>query len=251
MIDSTTTVSDIVRERPGLAPLFEQLKIDYCCGGNRPLDSACAERGLDPATVVSMLNASLGQESDGSGERVDTLPTAALVEHIVTRHHVYLRRELPRIVELTQKVASGHVDQEPRLSEVATLVARLAPELLRHMQTEEDDLFPALLDHEETRSADAAGTDPTLLSFLLADHEEAGAMLARIRELTDDYTPPQWACNTTRAVYHSLGELERDVHEHVHKENNTLFPRLRAEQSDRVNRDSLRMPGPAAGHRTR
>ena len=230
MITTTTTVSDIVRERPGLASLFEQLKIDYCCGGNRPLAEACSERGLDPAAVVSMLNASIEQQGDGGAERVDSLSTPKLVEHIVTKHHTYLRRELPRIVEFTQKVASGHADQEPRLEEVGSRVTELASDLLRHLDDEEQDLFPALLDAAEKQEAggeEHVSVDATLVSRLMGDHEATGAALARIRELTDDYTAPEWACNTTRAVYHSLGELERDVHEHVHKENNVLFPRIR------------------------
>ncbi len=229
MITNTTSVSDIVRERPGLAPVFEQLNIDYCCGGNRPLADACSERGLDPETVVSLLNASIEQTANGDEERVDSLSTPKLIEHIVVRHHTYLRRELPRIVELTQKVASGHADQEPRLEEIGSRVINLASELLRHLDEEESSLFPALLETAE-RDANGRGegvsADAALVSRLIVDHEAAGATLARIRELTDDYAPPEWACNTTRAVYHALGELERDVHQHVHKENNILFPRV-------------------------
>lgn len=229
MITNTTSVSDIVRERPGLAPVFEQLNIDYCCGGNRPLADACSERGLDPGTVVSLLNASIEQRGNDDEERVDSLPTPRLIEHIVTRHHTYLRRELPRIVELTQKVATGHADQEPRLEEIGSRVTDLASELLRHLDEEENSLFPVLLDAAEqgaTGSGEGVPTDVALVSRLIGDHEAVGATLARIRELTDNYTPPEWACNTTRAVYHSLGELDRDVHQHVHKENNILFPRV-------------------------
>lgn len=228
MIDTTTSVSDIVRRRPGLASLFEHLKIDYCCGGDRPLAAACTERGLDPDTVVSLLNASIAP-GVGAEDRVDSLPTAELVEHIVTRHHTYLRRELPRIVDRTEKVAVGHADREPRLEEVLALVTALASELLRHLDNEEQKLFPALLDAtaREDFVACLEPGDQALLSQLIEDHEATGAALARIRELTDDYTVPEWACNTTRAVYHSLGELERDIHQHVHKENNVLFSRVR------------------------
>ena len=144
-ITPTTIVSDIVRERPGLAPLFEQLNIDYCCGGNRPLDEACSERGLDPETVVALLNASIDRR-DKDEERVDDYSNAELVEHIMTRHHVYLRRELPRVREIARKVASGHADKEPRLAEVAAICEELSADLLHHLDEEESELFPIILD---------------------------------------------------------------------------------------------------------
>jgi regulator of cell morphogenesis and NO signaling len=226
MITSQTIVSDIVRRRPGLAPLFEQLKIDYCCGGNRPLAEACSERGWDAQTVVTLLNVAL-EGPERSDERVDDLPTAELVEHIVARHHVYLRRQLPRIRELAEKVASGHADMEPRLVQIAALTNELADELLRHTQEEETTLFPAVIGADAESSASQVSTRlRETVARLMDDHEAVGRLLERIRELSDNYTPPEWACNTTRSLYHSLGELEHDVHAHVHKENNILFPRI-------------------------
>jgi len=179
MINATTIVSDIVRERPGLAPLFEQLNIDYCCGGNRPLAEACEERGLEPETVATLLNASLDQQAQPE-ERVDALSDAELVEHIVTTHHVYLRRELPRIVQIAEKVASGHSDKEPRLVEVAVICKTLATNLLRHADGEEGELFPAILE----------GNAAPDVSRYVADHEAVGAQLARIRELPDGHVAP-------------------------------------------------------------
>lgn len=119
-------------------------------------------------------------------------------------------------MQVAEKVASGHSDKEPRLEEVATICKTLAEELLHHADDEENELFPAIL---------AGKTDIDVARYV-DDHEAVGAQLARIRELTDGHAAPEWACNTTLSLYHSLAELEQDIHQHVHKENNVLFPRL-------------------------
>ena len=223
MITSETHVSAIVRENPALSRVFEGIGIDYCCAGAVPLDEACRKRGLDTATLLTVLNApSAAQNGD---TRVDGLSVRELIEHIVSTHHAYLRREVPRLEQLTQKIAKGHGDDDPRLVEVEKVFHTLVLELMPHQDTEENEVFPLLTDGaDDSHAADVSAR----VAELEAEHELVGGLLARIRELTDGYEPPEWACNTTRAMFHGLAELEADVHRHIHKENHILFPRITA-----------------------
>ncbi len=229
MITEDRHVSDIVRENPGLARVFEEAGINYCCGGNKPLSEACRERGLDSKTLVTVLNSLSGSTAgspgavlDAADENPDSLSSRDLVARIVEEHHGYLRRELPRLDYLTQKVAADHGDQDPGLREIALLFGSLAADLVAHQEAEEKKVFPALVGSDGTEMGAGIGT---LLESLMEDHTAVAAALTRLRELSDGYTPAEWACNTTRAMIHGLGELEADLHRHIHKENNILFPR--------------------------
>ncbi len=223
MITREMHVSAIVRENPALSRVFEGIGIDYCCAGAVPLEEACRKQGLDTATLLSVLNAR--QPGPNGDERVDSLPVRDLVDHIVTIHHAYLRREVPRLEQLTQKVAQGHGDDDPRLPEVAQAFQALAAELMPHQDREENDVFPHLI---EQGNGTAAADVSERIAALMSEHDLVGGILARIRELTDGYEPPEWACNTTRAMFHGLAELEADIHRHIHKENHILFPRVTA-----------------------
>lgn len=234
MITEDNHVSDIVRENPALARVFEEAGINYCCGGHRPLSEACRERGLDSKTLTTVLNSlSIGPAGTvGSAGATglpetgtDSLSSRELVAHIVDVHHGYLRQELPRLDYLTQKVAADHGDQDPRLREIAYLFGALAEELAAHQLREEEEVFPVLVAGdgvgEDGRATPAEGT----LEALMEDHTAVAGVLAQLRELTDGFVPAEWACNTTRAMVHGLGELEADLHRHIHKENNVLFRR--------------------------
>ncbi len=225
MIREHTTVSDAVRRYPNLSRLFERVGVDYCCGGNVPIADACAEKGLDAATMVTMINAQLEAPAE-TGERLDTLSTKDLLDYIVGNHHAYLREELPRLAELTQKVAEGHGEEDPRLSEAARVFAELASELLPHQEKEEQRTFPAILAAE---AGTGPGPERQELSELETEHERVGGLLAELNSVTDGYTPAEWACNSTRAMLDGLACLEADTHRHVHAENYILFPRVAAE----------------------
>ncbi|HET7571072.1 MAG TPA: DUF542 domain-containing protein [Gaiellaceae bacterium] len=211
MIAPDTTVADLVVERPGRARVLERLGLDYCCGGKRSLAAACADRGLDLAAVV----AALETETDASGCDVAGLTTAQLCAHVVAVHHARLREELPRIAGLLDKVVRAHGPQDPRLAEARDAFAELRDELERHTAEEEDVLFPALV----------SGGGAAVASFE-DDHAAAGALLARLSELTDGYDAEAALCNTHRATLHALAELQDDLHRHIHEENNVLFPRV-------------------------
>jgi regulator of cell morphogenesis and NO signaling len=221
-VPSSTTIAELVVEVPARARVFERLGLDYCCGGKRTLADACRERGLDPAAVAAELDSiALGPDASDWTRRT----VAELVDHIVDRHHAYLRRELPRLSELVARSERAHGADHPELAEIRATFERLRSELEHHLADEESSLFPAC-----RQSADRATfvATPELLEHLEHEHAAAGTMLERLSQLTDGYDTSRAACNTHRAAIDGLRELELDMHEHVHEENNILFPRVLA-----------------------
>lgn len=225
-IDPTTTVAELVIARPARARIFERLGIDYCCGGKRSLADACAERGLDAGTVTAVLSA-IDDEPAGE-EDWSQASLGALCDHIVEAHHARLREELPRLSLLLEKVERAHGEGRPHLGEARAVFEELRGELETHMREEEESLFPACRRLEEETAAEV---DAVLVGRLEHDHEQAGALLRRLRELGGDYDLSAALCNTHRATLDSLHELERDLHTHIHEENNILFPRVLASAS--------------------
>jgi len=224
-----TTVGDIVRALPARSRIFENLGIDYCCGGKKPLSEACQARGLDPATVVAMLTA-LDGAPESSLANPEAMTLSELCDHIEQAHHGYLREELPRLDFMTRKAAAVHGDHEPRLHEVRRVFEAFQAEINSHTKEEDEHIFPAIrrLESANGDKASAAAALKTSFARLEVEHDSAGAALARFAELTDRHTPPDWACNTFRALYDGLAQLELNMHQHVHKENNVLFPRALA-----------------------
>jgi len=224
------TVRDIALENPALVRVFERFGIDYCCGGRKPLAEACAAKGLDVAEVEAALNGAA--EGFGTGEVNWSLePLAKLSEHIVSKHHAYVKAELPRLEMLAEKVVRRHGDTQPHLLELQRLVGEISTEMAQHMTKEEIVLFPHIAKLEY---AHAAGTPAPRgcfdsverpIAVMTQEHEHAGTALAQIRELSQEFTPPVGACPTYRAYYQGLHEFEQDMHRHVHLENNVLFPR--------------------------
>jgi regulator of cell morphogenesis and NO signaling len=209
---------------PARSRIFENLGIDYCCGGKKPLAEVCRAKGLDPATVVAML-AALDTAPETVSANPDAMGLAELCDHIERTHHDHLREELPRLDFMTRKVAAVHGDHEPRLLEVRRVFESFNAEMTAHTDEEEAVVFPKIR-QLETANGDRAGIVAELkagLAKLESEHESAGGALERFKELTDSYTPPDWACNTFRALYDGLRQLEKNMHQHVHKENNVLF----------------------------
>lgn len=221
------TVGELVRERPNRARVFENFGIDYCCGGKKPLSEACAKKGQNVNEVLEAI-----QAADSAGSTEDAVDCASmrldeLVDHIIATHHAYLGRELPRLQEMSAKVARVHGDKDPRLGKLASVVNGLVDELSSHMMKEERILFPVIRQLEQSAALPATpfGTIANPIRAMEAEHDTAGSALEDMRSLTDGYTPPDWACNTYRALLEGLRELELDLHQHIHKENNVLFPR--------------------------
>jgi regulator of cell morphogenesis and NO signaling len=229
-ITPETTVGELVAARPLLARLFETLNIDYCCGGKQTLAAACARRGLEINTTIALLESAGAAYATGPAE-VDAaaMGLGQLADHIVSTHHAYLKQELPRLVEMADRVAHKHGWRDARLPELAGTVRDLAEEMFSHMQKEEVVLFPLVRQIEAgTTDGFHCGSIANPIRQMEAEHESAGSLTARLRLLTDGFTPNADACNTHRALLAGLAEFESDLHRHVHKENNILFPRTLA-----------------------
>ncbi len=222
-----TTVGELVRAAPIRARIFEKLGVDYCCGGKKPLSEVCSTKDLDAPTVLAMLKA-IDTAPDPTLVDADAMSVDALCAHITQVHHDYLRQELPRLLFMTRKVAAVHGADEPRLIEVRDVFATFANELAEHVLDEEQTVFPRIIELVRAGSGEERAALRASIDELQHEHESAGTALLRFRALTDGYTPPEWACNTFRAMYDGLARLERDMHQHVHKENNVLFARALA-----------------------
>lgn len=225
---ATETIADMVRDQPLRASVFERYQIDYCCNGKRSLEEVCAERGLDAEKLRAELTP---PEPAGTPQSFATAPLAHLVDHIVTRHHDYLRANLPSIAQKARRVVSVHGDKHPFLAEVERVFEGLSNELSHHMMKEEMVLFPLIVRMEEAEQ-DGEGAPPSHcgsvrnpIRVMEHEHDDAGRDLSAIRRLTSNYELPPGACNTFRALYAQLADLERDLHTHIHLENNILFPR--------------------------
>jgi regulator of cell morphogenesis and NO signaling len=218
-IDPARSVGELAQSVAGAARTFEQLGIDYCCRGRRSLSEAAAQSSLPLTDVLARLNI--------SEETLPSIPSelGALCEHIVRRHHTYTREALERLAPLGDKVLRVHEHAHPELRQVRELLGALAHDLGPHMAKEERVLFPYI-------TALAAGQLPSApfgrleqpLSVMEREHDHVGALLRQLAELTLDYSPPSGACASYAMFYAGLKDLQSDLHEHVHLENNLLFP---------------------------
>ncbi|MBL7648032.1 MAG: iron-sulfur cluster repair di-iron protein [Candidatus Hydrogenedentes bacterium] len=234
-ITATQSVGELVAAQPARSRVFEAFHIDYCCGGKRSLADACDKKGVSVDTVLDALVRADSLRASDAHLDAAAMPLDALCDHIVERHHDYLRRELPRLMQMADKVAKVHGDNDPRLEGVAETLRGLAGELEVHTMKEERVLFPVIreLARREGLPPMPFGTLANPIHAMEADHDGAGDGLARLADLTDDYTPPEWACNTYQALLDGLHDLEMDLHQHIHKENNVLFPRALEEENRR------------------
>jgi regulator of cell morphogenesis and NO signaling len=221
------TIGELVAERPARARVFEGFKIDYCCGGNKALADACRAKGVDPHVVLKMI--AIADDAGPREERDWTKATITeLCDDVEATHHAYLKRELPRLEFMARKVAGRHGEHHPELLEIRDVFLHAKDELEQHMAKEEQVLFPTCrrLDRGEVGfGCGGGGSVQNPIQVMIREHEDAGDALARLRELTDGFTPPVDACNTYRAYFEGLAAFEADMHRHVHKENSVLFPK--------------------------
>lgn len=227
----TTTVAEMAASSLAAVRVFEKLGIDYCCGGKRPLAEVCLEKGYDVEAVERELEAA-AVEAPESAADWNTAPLRELIRHIVGTHHEYLRRELPAIQMRLDKVYRVYNQRYgPTLIGLPEVYARLRAELEMHTGKEEMILFPAIASYEAAvdsgQPLPAAPFGPVAnpIQMMEAEHESAGQALAEIRKITGDFHLPDYACTTYRALMTGLQDLERDLHVHIHLENNILFPR--------------------------
>jgi len=212
------TIGEIAVAYPGATRVFARHGIDYCCGGGKPLVETCATKQLDADDLLDEIRREL-TSTTASPDRWADRPLGELIDHILVTYHRPLAEELPRLDAMARKVRETHGDKKPAvLSELASTMHDLRHELEQHMLKEEEILFPMI-----RRGQGASAEGP--IACMEHEHEDAGSALARLRALTDDYRVPAEACTTWRALWHGLAELETAMHEHIHLENNILFPR--------------------------
>lgn len=227
-----TTVRDLLAARPEAIRVLAAFGIDFCCGGGRPLAEACARAGQTFAAFAEALEAETSASEARTAERDwGQTSCAALIEHILETHHRFTYEELERLGTLADKVERRHGESHAHLSTLHELVDALTRELLPHMLREERVLFPYVQALEEAVSrgvpapAAPGGHVARPITVMENDHETVGELLREVRALTNDYTPPEGACRSYQALYAGLAALESDVHQHVHLENNVLFPK--------------------------
>ncbi len=232
-IIASKTVREVAVETPGATRVFEKLGIDYCCGGQKPLDEACRAAKLDVDEVIRRLEESERGESERSAEGRDWSGArlSELTAYIVARHHGYVRQESPRLEQLLAKVVSVHGQNHPELGRIQEAFEALAAELASHMFKEEQVLFPyidemqAAVDRGQPVPPPFFGTVRNPIQMMMAEHDGAGEKLRDMREASANYTLPADACVSYQTLYKTLQEFERDLHQHIHLENNILFPR--------------------------
>jgi regulator of cell morphogenesis and NO signaling len=228
-IDRDTRVRDIVTDDYRAAAVLEKYGIDFCCGGAKPLGVACQEVGADQDAVLRDL-ASLAR-TPAAGPRFDTWSLDFLADYIEANHHTYVRAAIEPLREHTKKIAEVHGARHPELLEIARLFDEVAAELTQHLMKEEQVLFPYI---RELAAAARSGRRPAPPPFgtvehpirmMELEHDRAGGDLHRIRDLSRNFAVPEDACTTYRTAYRELEAFERDLHEHIHLENNLLFPK--------------------------
>ncbi len=222
-VEKNTSLGDLVTADPRRARILEGLGLDYCCNGHRSLAEASIAAGLDVTEVAAALDLPGAAPAEAtSPERTNT----TLAHDIVDSHHAYMWEEMPRLQALVDKVLAAHGDRHPELAEVQSTYTRAVAALDPHMTTEERVVFPAISRMEKTGASSTTASLAAPIQQLRDEHEVVGGLFKRIGNLTNGYVVPEGACNSYKAMLTGLQEMELDLHEHIHKENNVLFPRV-------------------------
>lgn len=216
MIDANETLGQVATANPAATQVFFRHRLDFCCGGGQKLADACRDAGLDPQTVIAEIAA---ESASRPTERWDTRPLGELIDFIVERYHEPLRNDLPALLEAARKIERVHAKKPSCPRGLASHLERMETEVFQHLAKEEQILFPAIL------SGSRGGQVHMPVSVLMQEHDDHGANLERLRELATGYQWPDEACATWRALYDGLAKLETELMEHIHLENNVLFPR--------------------------
>jgi len=225
---ASKTLAQIVTNNYKAASIFEKHHLDFCCKGKRTLEQACSESDIKIEEVIEQLE-KVGDTNDLK-TNYNELSLAQLSEHIVSTHHNYVKNEMPALHGYLQKVASKHGDRHPEMNKVFQIFGAVKEEMEFHMQKEEMVLFPRIKDIEnQIQEGKKVVINSSYLqspiNMMEQEHDHAGSMLAEIRNLTNNYTPPADACTTYQLSFASLQAFELDLHRHVHLENNILFPK--------------------------
>jgi regulator of cell morphogenesis and NO signaling len=227
---SETKVKDIAASNPAARRVLEDAGLDYCCGGGESLHEACLHADVPAEEILKRLREN---SKDVSLDEANwtSAPLGELTRHIRERHHRYVREAIARVQVLLDKVAAKHGDNHPEIADIQGLFTELGREMIMHMQKEEQILFPYIDALDKAASADSPVEPPFFqtvrnpIHTMMKEHDTAGELVKQIRKASSDYTVPAHACPSYRALYQDLREFEADLHQHVHLENNILFPR--------------------------
>jgi regulator of cell morphogenesis and NO signaling len=225
-----TKVKDVVLAERGARQVLEEAGVDYCCGGSKSVGEACLNAGVAPQEILKKLNEAREQVGPEDANWVSA-PLGALTRHIREKHHRYVREAIARIRPLLEKVSAKHAENHGEIVEIEQLFLEVGREMQMHMQKEELILFPYIESVEAAATAGAPLERPFFqtvqnpIHALMKEHDAAGDLLRQIRNASAQYTLPADACTAYRALYQEFGEFEADLHQHVHLENNILFPR--------------------------
>ncbi|MFS8616749.1 MAG: iron-sulfur cluster repair di-iron protein [Solitalea sp.] len=233
-ISSDTKVGRLVVDHPVTADVFEKYGIDFCCNGNKTLAAACEEKQISFETLrTELLERKQRAEEQNlvSGPDFRTWPLDLLADYIEKTHHRYVERNLPALCRYLEKIKMVHGQAHPELETIAAIFSESAGELTKHMKKEELILFPfirklsRMKEKGQSVEPSAAGAVQHPVRMMMHDHDAEGERFRKIAKLSNNYTPPADSCATYRAAYAKLEEFERDLHQHIHLENNLLFPR--------------------------
>lgn len=229
VITSETPVRDIAITFPSAIRAFERIGIDYCCHGQHTLAEACTKSNIELAPVLEELESYQQQSTKPEASEWLHAPLKELSEHIIRKHHAYTREQLKLIDDLMAKVEQRHGAEHPEVFQVGKVVAVFGSELRHHTECEETNLFPYIAALGSGQLPDlpapARGSLMMPITHMMTDHDQTGEELQTLRKLTNDFTPPPNACPTWRGLYRAIEDLESDLHQHIHLENNILFPR--------------------------
>lgn len=229
---ATMSVADIALNFPQALEILNRYDLDYCCNGKKSFVKVCDKAGLDASLIWNQILEEKLSYGDDNRMRFDTWHVSLLIDFIVQNHHQYVRETIPVIRELLDKVCSVHGAEQTELLEIRDNFNDLAEELLDHLPKEEEILFPAIKKLVEQNALLAKGSQDiknlqTPLLVLEHEHESAGALVKSIRALTKNYTPHAYACPTFQLAYKMLQEFDKDLMQHIHLENNILFPKVK------------------------
>jgi len=220
------TVAQLAIDQPGALSVFNKYNIDYCCGGHRSLEEACRRVGLDPEKIRAEIQKTSPADA-GQVLRPETWSAGFLTDFIVENHHAFVRKAIPELEFLLDKVCDRHGDDTAELLIIREVFTDLAEELSEHMEKEEQVLFPFIkrLEEQPETHMQLEQMIQAPIAAMEKEHEAAGEWIKQIRVLTNNFTPPEYACPTFRITYQRLKEFDQDLMKHIHLENNILFER--------------------------
>jgi regulator of cell morphogenesis and NO signaling len=229
--DKNQPIGEIVADFPTAGLIFKKYRIDFCCGGEKPLKEAIADKQLDEELILDELKSAFADELERKDRAVDwnNADFSTLVNHVVNTHHAYLKRELGGLTEFTARIRNVHGMGHPELVKLDHLFRTFKLEIEEHLQKEEEQIFPLIMQYDEERSKEILIKAVSAIDELESEHSVAGDLLREMRETTLDYTLPPEACRSYTVTFQKLEELEDDMFQHIHLENNIMFPRLEKE----------------------